>query len=176
MMELGALVCVPRNPRCRECPLELLCAARQAGTQGRIPAPRRRRRIEEIEVVVLLVSRDGERLLCRRQRDSFIPGEWVLPMRVVEDSADPVGTARRFARQLLGRISSLKTRGRVVHTITYRKITAHVFEAVRPPAGIVGPPLRWIPEEEATGLLTSSLFRKVRDSAMRHRARGGDPP
>jgi A/G-specific adenine glycosylase len=47
LMELGATVCVPRSPRCGECPLRSLCAARRAGSQElvpltRSPAPRRR--------------------------------------------------------------------------------------------------------------------------------------
>ena len=37
VMELGALVCTPKNPRCSDCPVSALCAAREAGLQEEIP-------------------------------------------------------------------------------------------------------------------------------------------
>ena len=39
VMELGATVCTPRNPRCDACPLRTSCAARAAGTVGGHPPP-----------------------------------------------------------------------------------------------------------------------------------------
>jgi len=40
-MELGAMVCVARTPRCAECPLRHLCAWRQAGAPAWAGPPRR---------------------------------------------------------------------------------------------------------------------------------------
>src|SRR5262249_21305074 len=37
LMELGALVCTPTQPRCAECPLAARCAARRLGLQEAIP-------------------------------------------------------------------------------------------------------------------------------------------
>ena len=37
LMELGATVCLPRNPLCLVCPLALECAARQEGTVAQLP-------------------------------------------------------------------------------------------------------------------------------------------
>lgn len=41
-MELGAMVCVARTPRCAECPVRDLCAWRRAGTPAWTGPPRRR--------------------------------------------------------------------------------------------------------------------------------------
>ena len=38
LMDLGALVCTPREPGCLVCPLSSLCQARQLGLQDRLPA------------------------------------------------------------------------------------------------------------------------------------------
>lgn len=38
LMELGALVCTPRNPKCLSCPLRARCVAFERGTQDEIPA------------------------------------------------------------------------------------------------------------------------------------------
>jgi A/G-specific adenine glycosylase len=37
VMELGALICVPRNPRCNECPLEIECVALNRGIIDLLP-------------------------------------------------------------------------------------------------------------------------------------------
>lgn len=40
LMELGATVCTPVNPRCDACPLAGLCRARAAGSQAIVPPPK----------------------------------------------------------------------------------------------------------------------------------------
>src|SRR5580692_8271758 len=40
IMELGAVVCVPRDPRCGECPIAQYCEARRLGTQNEVPGKR----------------------------------------------------------------------------------------------------------------------------------------
>jgi len=37
LMELGALVCVPKNPRCEQCPVERFCGARRENRQNELP-------------------------------------------------------------------------------------------------------------------------------------------
>jgi A/G-specific adenine glycosylase len=47
MMEIGAVVCSSRSPRCEECPLAGVCAWRLAGSPAHEgPAPRRQARFE----------------------------------------------------------------------------------------------------------------------------------
>jgi len=41
LMELGATVCLPRNPKCATCPIAADCLARRHGTQDRLPVRRR---------------------------------------------------------------------------------------------------------------------------------------
>src|SRR5712691_3306805 len=43
LMELGAVVCLPREPRCGECPIAAHCEALRRGAQGELPAKRARR-------------------------------------------------------------------------------------------------------------------------------------
>ena len=42
MMEIGAIVCTARSPRCGECPLEAVCARRAAGSPAHDGPPARR--------------------------------------------------------------------------------------------------------------------------------------
>ena len=80
LMELGATVCLPRNPLCLVCPLAAGCRARQEGTAAQLPV--KLRKTEPVHLGgTLLVVRHGGRILLR-QRDaaaSRMAGFWDLP-------------------------------------------------------------------------------------------------
>ncbi len=173
LMELGALICVPRRPKCPECPVRPLCAALRDGIQDSIPAPRPRREPEEVTLVVLAASRPAQLLMCRQASGSLAPGVWGLPTRAVKGASDPGRAARRFVRELFGKRLTLRSRGQVNHAITYRKIVAHVFEVEGSEIGEVRPPLRWVAADRAVALLTSSLYRKIWSAAAGRRFVGG---
>ncbi len=45
MMELGAMICIPRDPRCAECPVEKFCLARQSGLERELPPPKNKAKL-----------------------------------------------------------------------------------------------------------------------------------
>jgi A/G-specific adenine glycosylase len=100
LMELGALVCVPLNPRCEHCPLWSVCATRGDAVPRR--KPRKLRRVIEN---VLFVSNHGSVLLRQRPRVGLLAGMWELP----------TGKSRRHLLTIR-------------HAITDRQITLRVFE------------------------------------------------
>jgi len=80
LMELGATVCLPRNPLCLVCPLADCCRARQEGTVGQLPVKLRKPEAVRLDGI-LLVVREGGRILLR-QRDAAagrMAGFWELP-------------------------------------------------------------------------------------------------
>jgi len=76
MMELGAEICLPREPRCRLCPLFAWCRAR--GTLPSLPAKEVRRRME----LRCDLHSDCDRVYLVRRRSStnLMPGMWELPV------------------------------------------------------------------------------------------------
>src|SRR5258706_9327541 len=79
MMELGALVCTPRNPQCPTCPLRHVCRARQLGLTEQLPNRGKRTRPRRETVNVALVRRGGRVLLRRRDDNGLLAGMWELP-------------------------------------------------------------------------------------------------
>ena len=65
LMDLGATICVPVNPRCEECPLTSCCLAFRAGLQGEIPPPKKRPEPTPVSQAMIAVRR-GERWLLRQ--------------------------------------------------------------------------------------------------------------
>jgi A/G-specific adenine glycosylase len=80
LMELGATVCLPRNPLCLVCPLAACCRARLAGTAAQLPVKLRKTEPVRLSGTLLVVRNRGRILL--RQRDAAtrrMAGFWDLP-------------------------------------------------------------------------------------------------
>jgi A/G-specific adenine glycosylase len=79
MMELGALICLPRQPKCPICPLCQDCFAWRWKRVEDFPTPATRATVTQRRFIALVVS-DGERLLVRRRPDGVVnAGLWEFP-------------------------------------------------------------------------------------------------
>ena len=72
LMELGALVCLPGQPRCEECPLQAVCR------RGRLPA-RRAAPLRAVTEHALFIVRGGKIFLRQRPATGLLAGLWELP-------------------------------------------------------------------------------------------------
>ncbi len=96
LMELGARICLPREPLCRACPAARFCAARRSGHPDRYPEAAHAKK-PRVERRILLAARAGPRfLLVRDPDDSF--ATWTLPHARLNRLS-----ASRAARMLLAR-------------------------------------------------------------------------
>ncbi len=144
MMELGATVCLPRNPQCLLCPVAAFCEARQTGTQTQFPvkAPKAAPRTAIAEL--LLIERPGELAVKQRASDaSRMADFWELP-----DAAD---FPSKLARTELGSFT---------HTIVNTRWTIRLFRAKlknsKLPAGV-----QWIAKEQLAILPITTVTRKA---------------
>jgi A/G-specific adenine glycosylase len=75
MMELGATVCLPREPKCLLCPIGEWCS-----TRGEVPATRRGVRQKKREICYAVDYRNGSVFLVQRPSSAHLmPGMWELP-------------------------------------------------------------------------------------------------
>jgi A/G-specific adenine glycosylase len=75
MMELGAMVCLPGEPKCSECPVRRFCC-----TRGRQPSVAKAPRQIKREIACVLARRNGSVLLVQRPAtEQLMPGMWELP-------------------------------------------------------------------------------------------------
>jgi A/G-specific adenine glycosylase len=163
LMELGATTCVPRRPRCGNCPLAGLCEAFRAGRQAEHPGRRVRRRPTDVRLAVVRVERGGRLLLSRAPEGGLLGGMWGLPGVEVPSGADPVGVLEAWGRQALGKSLEVQEElGTVVRVLTHRRLEFRIFRgrvgAV--PANDSGR-LRFTSESEASSLPRSTAMRRV---------------
>ncbi|HVZ95078.1 MAG TPA: A/G-specific adenine glycosylase [Phycisphaerales bacterium] len=125
MMELGAVVCVPRSPRCGECPLRELCVARREGLQETIPLPKKRAAVSEVRHDVIVIRRrDGAVLMRQRGDDGLWAGMWEA---ITHESPGTKGATREELVNWSGAIevNEIET---FTHQTTHRRVTFRVWE------------------------------------------------
>lgn len=133
LMELGATVCAPREPRCLVCPARDLCAARARGVERELPKLRAKAKPRPVRrAALVLVGRDGV-LLARRTPDGTFGAMWEPPSIDVDaDVADAAAAAwarPRFAELVGRRVGSLEACGDLVHVLSHRRMHVLVFRA-----------------------------------------------
>jgi A/G-specific adenine glycosylase len=131
LMELGATICVPRAPRCADCPVAAGCVARATGRQQELPRPvRRPAPIDVTARAAWIEDRDG-RLLARRLPPGAInAGQWELPgPGALTPLADPAALGRWLAGELRVACSVGAELARVRHAITRHRVSFHVHAA-----------------------------------------------
>ena len=82
LMELGATVCMPQNPRCRACPVRKLCVALRRGEVERLPNTGTRPESRLVHQRALLIQREGRVLIRQRPADGLLAGFWEFPARL----------------------------------------------------------------------------------------------
>jgi A/G-specific adenine glycosylase len=127
LMELGALVCTPRVPRCAHCPLTKLCVARKQCRVNELPGltpgpPTTRRRF-----VAFVISR-GAKVLVRQRPTGVVNAHlWEFPnFEVPHQDADPRKSALKLWRVAPVDLRPLCT---IRHSITRYRIQLDAFEA-----------------------------------------------
>ncbi len=163
VMELGATICTPRNPRCDDCPLGPSCGARAAGTVDEIPRRTRRVARPVVRVACACVT-DGARVLLIRRDRGLLAGTWSLPEAVVtSDSASDAArdVARRAAAEVGVRAVSVEHHGAVRQVFTHRDVTAEVFRIAVARAGRARAGQRWVAPAGMRELGVSSFTRKT---------------
>jgi len=115
VMDLGATVCVRRNPSCATCPLAATCVARGSGRQHELPSPKppRTRRLRQV-FMLAAVREDGGVLLERRPETGVWGGLWCLP-----EFASATEAAEYARRSLPGASARPTPLAQVEHAFTH---------------------------------------------------------
>lgn len=134
MMELGALICVPKNPRCEVCPVAKHCCAFKTNRQNELPhATAKRETIEMHDVCAFIMQ--GNKVLLRRRSDK--PGEknwwrgmWELPRTTCRAGESTQAALQRFfTEELQLQIEVGEKVKTVAHGVTHHKITLDCYGA-----------------------------------------------
>jgi A/G-specific adenine glycosylase len=118
LMELGALVCTPRNPSCDVCAVRKHCVAYETGRVDELPRPKAKPATRELRIPLYLVTDHRGHVLMRRERGQLMTSMLHLPH----------GDSSLFGAAPLD-VARTRLLGKFRHTVTNRRIEFEVFDA-----------------------------------------------
>lgn len=128
MMELGATVCLPKNPRCPACPLQKHCLAFHEGRQQALPLSRPKAARKKVEAAVGLLVHQQKLLITRRPPEGLLGGLWELPGGKVMAGETPAqAVVREFAEETGLEVVVTGSLGVVRHEYTHISLKLHGF-------------------------------------------------
>lgn len=130
LMDLGRLICRPRNPLCGECPIRAHCRAYAHGTQAQRPVKTRKAETPHYEVAAGIIWNErGELLIAQRPLDGLLGGLWEFPGGKREpDETLEACLARELREELAIEVEVGALFTKVNHGFTHFKITLFAFE------------------------------------------------
>lgn len=128
LMELGATVCLPREPRCDQCPLAMQCRARELGDPHAYPRKAPKPPMQSVgEAAAVILDADRVLVLQRPPRGSFA-GMWEVPRTTIAAGESPADAATRALEQSTGMLATpIRTLTTINHTVMRQRINLSVL-------------------------------------------------
>ncbi len=141
LMEAGSLVCAPRNPHCRICPLQAKCQAFKAGSQGILPLKRPQKPVELWLYKPQKIKKNSRWALIQNTGAlPFLKGRLIFPGQATAIAARP-------------------KQWHFSHSITNYQIFVSVQKACGPQTAVQ--PMTWLAEKQIMEKTPSSLIKKI---------------
>jgi A/G-specific adenine glycosylase len=162
MMELGAVVCTPRAPKCAACPVKTFCQAFALGEPSRWPLKKAKRPRPTVRAACIVVMQGEATLLVRRVDEKLLGNLWEPPGGALRDDESPEAGVRRIFREWFdASAASVQEIACVAHAFTHFKLRLHAFRCQ--PAERLAPPSagRWATPADIERLPLTRAARKV---------------
>jgi len=128
MMELGALVCRPKNPDCKSCPVRNYCIAFKKDLVGQFPKRNTSPKRPTYRIAVGVIKKNDQFLIALRDQKGLLGGLWEFPggkIKKNETSEKAVVREIKEETNLNVNVESLLTR--VKHSYSHFKIEMDVY-------------------------------------------------
>ena len=155
LMELGALVCTPRNPACLICPLSSECEGREQGIHEQLPVKKKARRVKAVSLTCGVIVNEDSVLLRRRPDHGLLAGMWEFPNWGVAD-----------ASEMLPELDVVweGTSGKVSHTFSHVRWVLNVYTGETRARDVsLLPDYRWVKITDLSNYTFPRVFHKVRE-------------
>lgn len=129
LMDLGAMICTPKNPNCQDCPLMKLCQGFRSGEPENYSISSPKKRIPHLLGIAAVIRKNERVLLVQRPPKGFLGGLWEFPNWKIG------GNKRRLRVRLRNKIKKevgievivKNDLGTFCQTYSHFRLTLHVF-------------------------------------------------
>lgn len=172
MMELGAVVCLPNNPRCIDCPIQSFCQAKKSGLEQELPVriKKNNKKILEKHVFVVWNKKKDALLLKRNPSKGLLGGMWVFPTQesleskegLVQENNKGYNNENKESEEwdhLLTTMMMTRKIGRAKHIFSHQQWNMTIYEAETDSSDRTG--YQWIQLSEIDKLAFPEVYQKV---------------
>jgi len=161
IMDLGAMVCVPRKPLCDKCPLSELCQAHKFGLEQQLPLKQVAKQIPTRHEVVLLIDHRGRYLARRRLAEGFLGGMWEFPTVSLLEGEDPESKLCLLFSDF-GLEGAAKQIGHSQHVYSHFRLKSEIYcKKIADLSHVAEGNNRWLPLAELKNIALHGAHKKV---------------
>jgi A/G-specific adenine glycosylase len=159
IMDIGSLLCTPKDPQCPRCPLHRLCKGRVSGEPERFPSKSNKKKIPHIEAISAVIHMDGKVLLNQRPPAGLLGGLWEFPNWEIGEKRRLRLKLRNYIKKEIGlNVNVNESIGTFHQTYSHFKLTLHVYRCAAMGKKKKG---RWVAVRNLDLLPMSRIHRKI---------------
>jgi len=161
LMDLGSMLCKPKEPECDRCPLHYFCKGRASGEPERFPTKRLKKSVPHVESVSAVIKKDGRVLLNQRPPVGLLGGLWEFPNWRIKGKQRTRSRLRlrNYIKKEMEMDIEVKELIGVFHqTYSHFKLTLQVFICQHLNGKGKG---KWVPIQNLNLLPMSRIHRKI---------------
>jgi A/G-specific adenine glycosylase len=122
LMDLGAMICIPRKPRCPLCPLTNLCEAYEKEVQDVLPVKEPKKPPQKIMLVAGIIKRERTFLVQQRPAAGLLAGMWEFPtVEITAEETAMQALEDAVWNQLNQKIHVENKNSHYLHTFSHRQ-------------------------------------------------------
>ena len=131
MMELGSCICIPRAPKCFDCPVKFFCRAFKNGSQLNYPKQIKKKRVPQYTFVGGLI-RDKNKILIQQRDHKMLTGLWEIPNEIVDSANTSNKVLKNYIIENYGfNINVEKKLGVINHGYSHFKMKLILLDCVK---------------------------------------------
>ena len=128
LMDIGSLICKPKEALCLKCPLIDNCKGFISGNPIIYPAKNKRKSIPTKEFIALLISYNNQILINHRKDDRLLGGLWELPITEFSNNCSKIDTMKKYVRNKYGfSVNVINQFDNVRHSYSHYKLLVTLF-------------------------------------------------
>lgn len=163
LMDLGASVCLPRQPRCGDCPLVGVCLAYRRGLAGTLPASNRRPKPRREGCFAFVLEYRSTYLVARRPPQGLLAGLWEFPLTTAGPNDRPADVLHRAFGLCATQLVADEP---FAHLFTHKRLEVRPYRGrlaspERPQGGGYAE-YRWVDRQELAALPVSALMARLK--------------
>jgi A/G-specific adenine glycosylase len=159
LMDLGSMLCTPKDPQCPRCPLHRFCKGRASGEPERFPTKSIKKKIPHIEAISAVIEENGKVLLKQRPLKGLLGGLWEFPnWRIEGEGRLRLRLRNRIQKEMGMNVEVKESIGIFRQTFSHFKLTLQVFHCQPLNGKAKG---KWVPIRNLHLFPMSRIHRKI---------------